>query len=279
MIEAQHKVFVQGRGSVASTIVIVGEAPGKQEIEQGKCFVGPTGSILMEMLDTAGIDKSKVYFTNAIKYMLGSAVNIHGRKYTPEQRCEFIGQKWDDCIELLSNEIYGLNPNIIVALGGTALQALCNKPFNTIRKWRGSVLLGMGRKVIPTFHPAGLFYGKEGEENKYWIKNIIEFDLERARKQSEFPEFRHPQRLLQICKSVRDLELFIRDNEKESELSVDIEAMKCIPICQGLSFDPSRALSVPLWGMTEYCKISDIDERELVAMWILLDKVLRDKKK
>lgn len=278
-IPVEHSTFIPGRGPVSAKIIIVGEAPAHNEIEQLKCFVGATGMLLMEMLQAAGIDKNEVYFTNAIKYMLGSKEDKYGRKYSPQQRCEHIGIKWEDQVQLLGNEIEALDPNIIVALGGTALQALCNKPFNTIRNWRGSTILGMGHKVVPTFHPAGLFYQGESEENKYWIKNIIEFDLARAKKQSEFKEFRHPQRTLQICNSGFDLIRFIEDHKDAEYCSVDIESLRCIPVCIGLAFNNWRAMSVPLWGKTELVKISDIPEAELVHIWMILDKVLSGKVK
>lgn len=278
MIDERHKVFIQGRGSINARIIIVGEAPAINEIEQRKCFVGATGMMLMEMLKTVGINSNDVYFTNAIKYMLGPSEDQNGRKLPPQVRCERIGQKWEDQIELLGNEISALDPYIIVALGGIALQALTNKPFSTIRKWRGSVILGMGHKVIPTFHPAGLFHQKDSEENAYWIKNIIEFDLERAKKQSEFKEFRYPQRTLQICTSRADLIRFIDDHEREEWLSIDIEALKCFPVCTGLAFNSWRAMSVPLWGRTDICKISDIPDQEMVSIWLVLDQLLRDKK-
>jgi uracil-DNA glycosylase family 4 len=278
MIDDRHKIFVPGRGSVSSKIVAVGEAPAQREIEEGKCFVGPSGHLLDEMLETAGIDKNEVYFTNAIKYMLGPSEDQYGRKYSPQQRCDYIGQDWSEQVEFLGNEIAALDPNIIIALGGTALQALCNKPFNSIRKWRGSVILGMGHKVIPTFHPAGLFHKKDSEENKYWIKNIIEFDLARALKQSQFREFRYPERLLQICSSSHDLTRFLDDHNSEEYLSIDIEAIKCVPVCIGLAFTSWRGMSVPLWGKTDVCKISDMTEAELVNIWMILDKLLRDEK-
>lgn len=277
-MDDKHKVFIPGRGPVSANIVIVGEAPAENEILQGKCFVGATGQILDEMLKTVEIDKNRVYFTNAIKYMLGPKIDHLGRKIPPQIRLERIGQKWDDQIELLQEEIYKIDPHVIIALGGTALQALCNKPFSSIHKWRGSVILGMGHKVVPTFHPAGLFYQREAEEAHYWMKNIIEFDLERAKKQGEFKDFRHPQRMLQICNSSYDLKNFLKDHENETELSVDIEALKCIPVCTGLAFTKHRAMSVPLWGQLPIGKVSDIPQPELVAMWLVLDQVLRDKR-
>jgi len=273
MIPDQYKIFIPGRGSVSSSIVIVGEAPAKVEIEQLKCFAGPTGSLLMDMLSTVGIDRNEVYFTNAIKYMLGPSKDQYGRRLSPETRCDMIGQKWSEQVELLGNEIEALNPTVIIALGGTALQALCKKPFNTISQWRGSVIPGMGRKVVPTYHPAGVLHQANAEEAKYWMKNVIEFDLIRAKKQAQFPEFRYPPRLLQICTSVRDLEDFLRQHEGEEYVAEDIEALKCVPVCLGISFIPSRGMSIPLWGNTEYCKISELDRSELVKIWTILDKL------
>lgn len=278
MIDPRHQIFVPGRGPITAKIVIVGEAPAKNEIEQLKCFVGATGQLLMEMLKVADINQNEVYFTNAIKYMLGPAEDQHGRKISPEERCSRIGQRWEDQIELLGNEIEALDPNIIIAMGGTALQAVCNKPFNTIRKWRGSVILGMRHKVVPTYHPAGLMYQGESEENKYWIKNIIEFDLARAKKQAEFREFRYPDRTLQICSNVADLNRFIREHDKEEYLSVDIESLKCIPVCVGIAFNTWRAMSIPLWGRTDFCKVSDIPNPELVEIWLTTSKLLADER-
>lgn len=276
MTDSAHSIFVPGRGSVASKIMIVGEAPAKNEIEQGKCFVGPTGTMLMELLKNAGIEANDVYFTNAVKYMLGPSQDQFGKKIPPETRCERIGVKWSDCLELLGNEVQVMRPHIIVALGGTALQALTGKSFHHIARWRGSVIPGMGFKVIPTYHPAGLFHRTDAEEHSYWIKGIIEFDLVRAKKQAEFSDFRYPKRLLQICNNTGDLLRFLKDNENETHLSVDIEAKKCIPICIGLAFNPHRAITVPLWGETGIGKISSIPQAELVGLWFMVDQILRD---
>lgn len=274
-----NRIFIQGRGAVGSKIIIVGDCPSKSDVEQGKCFTGSVGSVLTEILSTVGIEKGDVYYTNVVKYMLGPSKDQFGRRYSPQDRCETIGQSWQDCLELLGNEISAIDPNIIIALGGTAMQALTHKPFNTIRQWRGSVILGMGHKVVPTFHPHGLFFQGDAEENQYWVKNIIEFDITRAKKQAEFKEFKNPQRLLQICNTAYELQRFNDDHEKEEYCSLDIESLKCVPVCTGIAFNSWRAMSVPLWGRTEYCKISDIPEQELVAIWLTLDKILTSKKK
>ena len=171
-------------------------------------------------------------------------------------------------------EITDVNPNVILALGGTALWALSGK--EKISKHRGSLMWGMGHKFVPTYHPAHLLHSAAGGEIKgYWNRQIMIFDFKRAYDESKSPLLELPSRTLQVCQNSGELYEFLGRYKSRNKLSVDIEAGgHCLPVCIGLSFDKSHGMAVPLWNMDG---ISTIPDSDLVTIWAMLAKVLWEK--
>ena len=144
--DATQTVFGEGPGS--ATWVFVGEQPGDQEDIQGKPFVGPAGKVFDGILDDAGIDRTKVYVTNAVKHFKfepRGKRRIHQKPNAGEvQACRW----W------LDKELPLIKPDLVVALGGTAAQALLGKPV-AVTKLRGQTLEREdGLKVFITVHPS-----------------------------------------------------------------------------------------------------------------------------
>jgi uracil-DNA glycosylase len=123
-------VTVFGEGPSDAPIILVGEQPGDQEDLQGRPFVGPAGQVLDRALVEAGIDRKRVYVTNAVKHFkfsLRGKRRIHQKPDSGEiQACKF----W------LLQELDLLRPRMVVALGATAAQALVGKAV-TIGRERG----------------------------------------------------------------------------------------------------------------------------------------------
>ena len=141
--------YVPGIGSVEPKLMIIGEAPGKYEDEQGQPFVGPTGQMLNDYLFKAGIRRSDCFITNVIKYR---------PPFNDLKKLHLIDVDIDKSIqELWSNEINKLHPNCILAVGDFALQAVCD--VSGILNYRGSILTARDgvTKCVPTIHPAALF--------------------------------------------------------------------------------------------------------------------------
>src|SRR5207248_1612176 len=140
-----------GAGPSDAVLMLVGEQPGDQEDLAGKPFVGPAGRILDEALDQSGIDRSKVYVTNAVKHFKfepRGKRRIHGKPNSREVNA---------CRPWLEAEIQLIQPKMIVAMGATAAQSLLGKDFR-VTKHRGEVLDGhqWAPWILATVHPSSL---------------------------------------------------------------------------------------------------------------------------
>ena len=145
---ATQTVF--GEGPPDARVVLVGEQPGDQEDIQGRPFVGPAGQLLDRALVEAGVDRSEVYVTNAVKHFKfepRGKRRIHKKPDRPEiEACRW----W------LDREIVVLRPELVVALGGTAAQALTGRTVKVLSE-RGRVLDDRrGFRLLFTVHPSML---------------------------------------------------------------------------------------------------------------------------
>jgi uracil-DNA glycosylase family protein len=155
---ATQTVF--GEGNPRARILLVGEQPGDSEDREGHPFVGPAGRILDEGLAAAGIDRSRVYVTNAVKHFKWEPRGKRRMHKTPAQR------EVEACYQWLESEIQAVKPVLVVALGATAAKALLGPRFR-ITQDRGKIQPREGLPdVIATFHPSYLLRlkGRSGEE-------------------------------------------------------------------------------------------------------------------
>ncbi|HLJ72094.1 MAG TPA: UdgX family uracil-DNA binding protein [Roseiarcus sp.] len=145
---ATQTVF--GEGPADASIVFVGEQPGDQEDRLGRPFVGPAGRLFDRALDEAGLDRDKVYVTNAVKHFKFTQRGkrrLHKRPNAGEIR---VCRRW------LFEEVQALAPRLIVTLGATAAQSLAEKPL-PIGANRGKVIeLASGLRIFATIHPSYL---------------------------------------------------------------------------------------------------------------------------
>jgi uracil-DNA glycosylase family 4 len=270
-----NDTYIGGMGNGSAKIAFVGEAPGVDDITTKKPFSGPVGAFFKSMLKDLKISEAACWFTNVSKYYVQPNPK-YGKKLKFRQRCEESGVNLDQQVEELRLELQQINPNVVVALGGTALWALTGK--SPIQDYRGSILYSAGHKVVGSYNP-GHIVRQEGEVKGYWTKIILYFDLKRAISQSHFKEVILPQRHLRICESSLELHQFLDRYKSAKHPAVDIEADSCIPICMGLSFEPSVGLTVPLWNhlidpTTHRPFLNHIPNDDLANMWILLAQFL-----
>jgi uracil-DNA glycosylase len=145
---ATQTVF--GEGTERAEIMLVGEQPGDKEDLAGKPFVGPAGQMLDRALDEAGIDRRKVYVTNAVKhfkFVPRGKIRLHQKPNTPEIKA---------CRQWYERELAAVRPALVVALGATAAQSVFGK-ITTINKNRGHVVdLDDGTRAMVTVHPSYL---------------------------------------------------------------------------------------------------------------------------
>ena len=152
LYEGEKKILVHGEGEIGARVMLVGEAPGEQETLMGRPFVGKAGKNLDEFLELAGLERSQLYVTNAVKFRptkrsaAGRTVN---RPPTREEVSLFL--PW------LRREIELVAPEVIVTLGNVPLRALTG-PKAVIGDVHGALQEADGLRLYPMYHPASLIY-------------------------------------------------------------------------------------------------------------------------
>ena len=160
-----HVVF--GEGSPTAEIMFVGEAPGQNEDEQNRPFIGPAGKILSEQLNRIGLKREEVFIANVVKCR------------PPENR----NPQTDEiasCLPYLWKQIEIIQPRVICSLGNFAAQALLERRV-AITKIRGQHFQVRNFFVFPMLHPAAALH--QGgmrrliEEDFQNLKNFLAMDL------------------------------------------------------------------------------------------------------
>jgi uracil-DNA glycosylase family 4 len=146
---------VPGDGQLSSKIMFIGEAPGKNEDEQGKPFVGAAGMILNQALEKAGIKRAEVFITNVVK------CRPPGNR-VPENDERSI------CRQYLDRQISLIAPKIICILGSTAYSSILGG--KSITKNRGKIMERNRQKYFLTIHPAAAIYNKN-------LRSVLNNDL------------------------------------------------------------------------------------------------------
>jgi uracil-DNA glycosylase len=146
-LAAQATNLVMGDGNIDADIVFIGEAPGKNEDEQGLPFVGAAGKFLNEMLGEAGMDRSDVYITNIVKYR-----PPNNRDPLPEEKKEF----WP----YLLKQLQIIQPKVVITLGRHSMEYfLPDMKISQIHGQAKRIKFGDDHLVIvPLYHPAAALY-------------------------------------------------------------------------------------------------------------------------
>lgn len=163
---ATQTVF--GEGPAHAPVVLVGEQPGDQEDLQGRPFVGPAGKILDRALADAGIDRSRVYVTNAVKHF---KFEPRGKKrlHKKPNAGEIEACKW-----WLDQELDLIKPALTVALGATAARALAGRPI-AIGKARGHMIdLRPGLLGLVTIHPSFLLRMPDPDQKAQEYRRFVQ---------------------------------------------------------------------------------------------------------
>jgi uracil-DNA glycosylase len=158
---------VPGEGQLSSKIILIGEAPGKNEDEQGKPFVGAAGRVLNQALEKADIKRDEVFITNVVK------CRPPGNR-VPENDERSI------CSQYLYREISLIAPKIICILGSTAYSSILGG--KSITKNRGKIVERNGLKYFLTIHPAAAIYNKE-------LRSVLNNDLLKLSKEIKKVEY------------------------------------------------------------------------------------------
>lgn len=162
---ATQTVF--GEGAEAARLMLVGEQPGDQEDLQGKPFVGPAGKLLERGLEEAGIDRRRVYVTNAVKHFRWTRRGkrrLHEKPNVAQMRA---------CRPWLEAEIEVVRPGLIVLLGATAAQSVMGPAFRVSRQ-RGEVMPSpFGIPVLATVHPSSILRATDDESREVAMASFV----------------------------------------------------------------------------------------------------------
>ncbi len=160
-LKFQGQEIVLGDGKADAGLVLVGEAPGKDEVRLSKPFVGMAGKNLSEFLDILGVSRDSIYITNAIKYRLAAISKDTGRLVNrPAARSEI-----EDNRSYLLEELKIINPKFIVTLGNVPLRSVTGDYSISIGAVHGRILkmqiMGGEYEVYPLYHPASIIYNRD----------------------------------------------------------------------------------------------------------------------
>jgi uracil-DNA glycosylase family protein len=162
---ATQTVF--GEGAPSPKIMFIGEQPGDQEDREGRPFVGPAGKLLDMALVEAGIERKKIYVTNAVKHFKWEPRGkrrIHKKPNAAEIAA---------CRPWLDAEITVLHPKIIVCLGATAAQVLLGRTFR-VTEHRGEFLKSeLAPYLMATVHPSSILRAPDEKARHDAMKQFV----------------------------------------------------------------------------------------------------------
>ena len=156
-------------GNIKSQLMIIGEAPGKEEDEQGLPFVGSEGQLLNKMLSAIQLERKDIYITNAIPWKLPQ-----NRTPTDQEILEFL--------PFLQRQIEIIKPKIIYLLGTTAAKAILSTPLSldTLRaKWHdyNSINMDTSVKVLASYHPSTLLQSPKLKKEAWGDLQMLQKEL------------------------------------------------------------------------------------------------------
>ena len=168
-LRATQTVF--GEGTKSAKVMLVGEQPGDKEDIEGRPFVGPAGRILDEALAEAGIARSEVYVTNAVKHFSWTPDERGKRRIHKKPRYSEI----QACRPWLDAEIEAVRPEVIICMGATAAQALLGKDFSVLRQRGTFVASDLAPFVMATVHPSSILRAREDrhEQMQSFVRDLL----------------------------------------------------------------------------------------------------------
>lgn len=237
-------IQVPGFGPKDAKIVVVGEAPGENEVQQGRPFVGASGNLLQNTLRKMGVSPSEVYFTNVVKvrpaYNNFDVFYLDGpKRFVPS---ELLLKSYSD----LRKELLELHPNVIIPVGGEPFKALLGNRPGGISSWRGSILKSDYGKLVGTYHPSYIL-------RSYGDLPIFEHDIRRAVEESKTPGLYLPIPRMVIEPSFSQVISYLQ--KRPSKLAFDIETtFGTFVRCISFAHSPLDSICIPFMGFRNQSK-------------------------
>lgn len=165
-LDSLRDTLVFSTGDPDAEIMLIGEAPGFEEERQREPFVGPAGRLLTKILGVMGLPRESVYISNIVKFR--PAVPNQGTGNRKPEKAEM-----EACLPYILAEIATVNPKVIVALGGTALEGLTGQAMPVSRA-RGALRSWNGIPFLATYHPSYLLHNPSlSERRKVWEDMLL----------------------------------------------------------------------------------------------------------
>ncbi|MGZ3441709.1 MAG: UdgX family uracil-DNA binding protein [Polyangia bacterium] len=163
---ATQTVF--GEGPRHARVILVGEQPGDQEDRSGHPFVGPAGKLLDQALVAAGIDRGDVYVTNVVKHFKWEPRGKRRIHQKPTAREIAACRPWLDA------ELAAVRPQVLVALGATAAQALFGRSFKVTRLRGRELPSTLAPHVLATVHPSSILRAPDDETRRRELRAFVD---------------------------------------------------------------------------------------------------------
>ena len=230
-------------GDPTSPICILAEAPGGTEIRIGEPLIGPSGQIFEECLHHAGLVRRQCYILNT--WPIRVSKDQHGRIFDPRNNTMLHNGKsfTSEGLELAEPTVKKLRAcgaNVVVALGAIASELLGET--RSITKMRGSILFSevIGKKFIPTFHPAFILRGNF--LSKYPTIN----DFIRVKQEMAYRDLRLPERSLITAPTFSEAQEYLRDiiAGNHPRIAEDIEVTRGDISCLAIATSPKFSMSI-----------------------------------
>lgn len=264
-------MIVNTVGPANANIFLVGEAPGEKEDATGIPFVGPAGDTLNRLLSGAGILRTECLIGNVARVRpAGNRI----AEYFYDKNCTIPKPELQAWIEMLRQDIITHKPNVIIALGRTALWALTGRTgITSARGYALECKLVPGCKVLPTYHPSFVMQS----DGKPYYHAVM--DLKKARYHSGFPELKYPRYNIEYNvgprRFVEYLESLCSDRMLEYA-SVDVENTRGTPHISeiGVAHSSVDAMSIKVLN-GRYPAMNENDE---IAVYRAVAKLFNSKK-
>lgn len=242
---------------VPCRLAFVGDMPTDEDMGKGQSFVGSNGRVLNALLRTAGVERSEHLVTNVfnvaapdgdvLNFCAPTKVAREWENYAlpPMEKGAYLRPEFAAHLTRLSYEIAKASPNVIIPLGGAALWAFTG--ISGITTARGAVgqatFISPGTKLLPTLHPAHVIHD-------FKLFHVVANDIEKALRESDYPEIRLPKRELWLAPTLDDIRHFKKTwLDKAPVISTDIETGWGQITCIGFAPDRRRAIVVPFWDL------------------------------
>jgi len=236
--DGRHKVnCLAGEGSKTAKIMLIGEAPGQEEIIKKRPFIGKAGQELNRCLKEAGIERARIYLTNVCKCR-------------PPQNRVPTAKEMKACREFLVNEINTIKPNVIGLLGNIAMKQVLNKTGSL--KYQGHPFWSEEFQVtcIPLIHPSYIIRNSQNNEIRDKFIRVLEFVKEASKTRGQIKRKISPVKYV-VCNNMKKVKLLFSRLRQIKENSIDTESTALRPyngklLCMSFSWKENTGIVLPI---------------------------------